>query len=61
MTEMEEKKLRENLGKESKEQIINLFIKLKKNFDKSQERLYKIEEELNQKTSLEELIDSLPE
>lgn len=61
MTEMEEKKLRENLGKESKEQIINLFIKLKKKFDKSQERLYKIEEELNQKTSLEELIDSLPE
>lgn len=61
MTEMEEKKLRENLQKESKEQIINLFIKLKKNFDKSQERLYKIEEELNQKTSLEELIDSLPE
>lgn len=61
MTEMEEKKLRENLGKESKEQIINLFIKLKKKIDKSQERLYKIEEELNQKTSLEELIDSLPE
>lgn len=61
MTEMEEKKLRENLQKESKEQIINLFIKLKKNFDKSQERLYNIEEELNQKTSLEELIDSLPE
>lgn len=61
MTEQQEKELRKRLNNETKENIIDLFIKLRKNFDKSQERLYKIEEELIEKTSLDELIEDIEE
>ena len=61
MTEQQEKELRKRLNNETKENIIDLFIKLRKNFDKSQERLYKIEEKLIEKTSLDELIEDIEE
>ena len=58
MTEQEEKELRQSLNQKSKSEIISLFIKLRKMFDKSQERLYRIEQELNDKLSLEDLLEN---
>ena len=59
MTEQEEKELRQSLNLKSKSEIINLFIKLRKMFDKSQERLYRVEKELNDKTNLEDLLENI--
>lgn len=57
MTKQEEKSLRKSLNQKSKSEIINLFIKLRKMHDKSQSRLYRIEQELNDKLSFEDLLD----
>ena len=59
MTEQEERKLCQSLNLKSKSEIINLFIKLRKMFDKSQERLYRVEQELNDKTNLEDLLENI--
>ena len=59
MTEQEERELRQSLNLKSKSEIINLFIKLRKMFDKSQERLYRVEQELNDKTNLEDLLENI--
>ena len=59
MTEQEEKELRQSLNQKSKSEIISLFIKLRKMFDKSQERLYRVEQELNDKTNLEDLLENI--
>ena len=58
MTSQEEKSLRKSLNQKSKSEIINLFIKLRKMHDKSQERLYRIEQELNDKLSFEDLLEN---
>ena len=58
MTEQEERELRQSLNLKSKSEIISLFIKLRKMFDKSQERLYRVEQELNNKTNLEYLLEN---
>ena len=52
MTEQEERELRQSLNQKSKSEIISLFIKLRKMFDKSQERLYRVEKELTDGLSL---------
>ena len=58
MTSQEEKSLRKSLNQKSKSEIINLFIKLRKMHDKSQERLHRIEQELNDKLSFEDLLEN---
>jgi len=58
MTSQEEKSLRKSLNQKSKSEIISLFIKLRKMHDKSQERLYKIEQELNDKLNFEDILDN---
>ena len=58
MTSQEEKSLRKSLNQKSKSEIISLFIKLRKMHDKSQERLYRIEQELNDKLNFEDLLDN---
>ena len=58
MTEQEEVELRESLNQKSKSEIINLFIKLRKMFDKSQERLFRVEQELIDGLSLEDLLEN---
>lgn len=57
MTKQEEKSLRKSLNQKPKIEIISLFIKLRKMHDKSQKRLYRIEQELNDKLSFEYLLD----
>lgn len=59
MTEQEERELRQSLNQKSKSEIISLFIKLRKMFDKSQERLYRVEQELNDGLDLEDLLENL--
>ena len=56
---MNEKELRASLNELSKEELIDFVVKLRKMLDKSTERLYRVEEELLEKTSLEELLDSI--
>ena len=58
MTEQEEKEIRQSLNQKSKSEIISLFIKLRKMFDESQSRLYRIEQELNDGLSLEDLLEN---
>ena len=58
---MNEKELRASLNELSKEELIDFVVKLRKMLDKSTERLYRVEEELLEKTSLEELLDSIEE
>ena len=58
MISQEEKSLRKSLNQKSKSEIINLFIKLRKMHDKSQERLYRIEQELNDKLNFEDILDN---
>ena len=58
MTSQEEKSLRKSLNQKSKSEIINLFIKLRKMHDKSQSRLYRIEQELNDKLNFEDILDN---
>ena len=59
MTEQEEKELRQSFNLKSKSEIISLFIKLRKMFDKSQERLYRVEKELTDGLSLEDLLENI--
>ena len=59
MTEQEERELRQSLNLKSKSEIISLFIKLRKMFDKSQERLYRIEQELNDGLNIEDLLENI--
>lgn len=56
MTEQEEREIHQSLNQKSKSEIINLFIKLRKMFDKSQERLFRVEQELIDGLSLEDLL-----
>ena len=58
MTNQEELELRQSLNRKSKSEIISLFIKLRKMFDKSQSRLYRIEQELNDGLNLEDLLEN---
>ena len=58
MTEQEERELRQSLNLKSKSEIISLFIKLRKMFDKSQERLFRIEQELIDGLSSEDLLEN---
>ena len=58
MTSQEEKSLRKSLNQKSKSEIISLFIKLRKMHDKSQERLYRIEQELNDKLNFEDILEN---
>lgn len=58
---MNEKELRASLNELSKEELIDFVVKLRKMLDKSTERLYRVEEELLEKTSWEELLDSIEE
>lgn len=59
MTPQEEQQLRNKLNELDKEHIIELFIKLKKIYQKTSERLSKTEDELIEKTSLNELLASI--
>ncbi len=59
MTIEEKEWIRRELQQKSKSYIIELFIKMREMVDKSNERLYRVENELNGKTSLEELIDKI--
>ena len=59
MTIEEKEWIRRELQQKSKSYIIELFIKMREMVDKSNERLYRVENELNDKTSLEELIDKI--
>ena len=58
MTEQEERELRQSLNLKSKSEIISLFIKLFKMFDKSQERLFRVEQELIDGLSLDDLLEN---
>ena len=58
MTSQDEKSLRKSLNQKSKSEIISLFIKLRKMHDKSQERLYRIEQELNDKLNFDDLLEN---
>ena len=58
MTEQEERELRQSLNQKSKSEIISLFIKLFKMFDKSQERLFRVEQELIDGLSLDDLLEN---
>ncbi len=58
MTEQEERELRQSLNQKSKSEIISLFIKLRKMFDKSQERLFRVEQELIDGLSLDDLLEN---
>ena len=58
MTNQEELELRQLLKQDSKANLIDLFIKLRKMFDESQSRLYRIEQELNDNLSLEDLLEN---
>jgi len=58
MTEQEERELRQSLNQKSKSEIISLFIKLRKMFNKSQERLFKVEQELIDGLSLDDLLEN---
>ena len=58
MTEQEERELRQLLNQKSKSEIISLFIKLRKMFDKSQERLFRVEQELIDGLSLDDLLEN---
>lgn len=58
MTEQEERELRQSLNLKSKSEIISLFIKLRKMFDKSQERLFRIEQELIDGLNLDDLLEN---
>ena len=59
MTIEEKEWIRRELQQKSKSYVIELFIKMREMVDKSNERLYRVENELNNKTSLEELIDKI--
>ena len=59
MTEQEERGLRQSLNQKSKSEIISLFIKLRKMFDKSQERLFRVEQELIDGLSLDDLLENI--
>lgn len=59
MTIKEKEWIRRELQQKSKSYIIELFIKMREMVDKSNNRLYRVENELNDKTSLEELIDKI--
>ena len=59
MTIEEKEWIRRELQQKSKSYVIELFIKMREMVDKSNERLYRVENELNYKTSLEELIDKI--
>ncbi len=59
MTIEEKEWIRRELQQKSKSYVIELFIKMREMVDKSNERLYRVENELNDKTSLEELIDKI--
>ena len=58
MTEQEERELRQSLNQKSKSEIISLFIKLRKIYDKSQERLFRVEQELIDGLSLDDLLEN---
>ena len=58
MTEQEERELRQSLNQKSKSEIISLFIKLRKMFDKSQERLFRVEQELIDGLNLDDLLEN---
>ena len=59
MNKQEEVEIRESLNQKSKSEIISLFIKLRKMFDKSQERLFRVEQELIDGLSLEDLLENI--
>lgn len=59
MTPYEEQQLRNELNELNKEHIIELFIKLKKINQKISEQLSRTENEIIEKTSLEELLESI--
>lgn len=61
MTKEQEIQLRQSLTQASKDDLIEQFVKLRKAFDKTSERLYKAEEELNKRISVEELIEEIEE
>ena len=58
MNNQEELELRQSLNRKPKSEIISLFVKLRKMFDKSQSRLYRVEQELNDGLSLEDLLEN---
>ena len=58
MTEQEERELRQSLNQKSKSEIISTFIKLRKMFDTSQERLFRVEQELIDGLSLDDLLEN---
>ena len=59
MTIEEKEWIRRELQQKSNSYVIELFIKMREMVDKSNERLYRVENELNGKTSLKELIDKI--
>lgn len=61
MTKEQELQLRQSLKQTSKEDLIEQFVKLRKVFDKTSERLCRVEEKLNQRISLEKLIEEIKE
>ena len=59
--EEEEKELRENLARCTKQQLINQFVRIKRAYMKVSERLYQIENAKCDLDKLDILIDTLPE
>lgn len=61
MTKEREEELRQSLMEQDKERVVELFIRLKKMFERQGDLLAKAEEELIEKMDLEEIIEEIPD
>ena len=59
MTEQEELEIIEILKLKSKNDIIKLFIKMRRMYDITRDRLVKVEDELNEMVDLEDLLENI--
>lgn len=61
MTKEREEELRQSLMEKDKEHVVELFIRLKKMFERQGDLLEKAEEELIEKIDLDEIIEEIPD
>lgn len=61
MTKEREEELRQSLMEQDKEHVIELFIRLKKMFERQGDLLEEAEEELIEKMDLDEIIEEIPD
>lgn len=61
MTKEREEELRQSLMEKDKEHVVELFIRLKKMFERQGDLLEKAEEELIEKMDLDEIIEEIPD